>query len=126
MKSMLREVNKIDKGVQIACKNALRDELGMILSAMINAGNCSSEEIILLGAYFGANFFLETSKNSESATLQEVLHEVYMAYNEIYPHKFTLSDMQKVRVKILELLKKDRNSLRSYIQDVIISYVLIK
>src|SRR5690242_16070192 len=126
MKSMLREVNKIDKGVQIACKNILRDELGMILSAMINAGNCSREEIILMGAYFGANVILETSQNSKSVTQKEVLHEVYMAYNEIYPHKFTLADMQRIRVKILELLKKDRDSLRSYIQDVIISYVLIK
>jgi hypothetical protein len=123
---MLREANKIDKDVHLTSKKAIRDELGMILTAMINAGNCSSEEIILLGAYFGANVILETSQNSKSVTQQEVLHEVYMAYNEIYPSKFTLSDMQKIRVKILELLKKDRDSLRSYIQNVIISYVLIK
>ena len=122
---LARNIRKSKDGVT-NLKDALNFQLGIILTAMLNSKTCSSDEIILMGAYVGADFILSSDRGMESIDKQEILHQIFMTYHQFYPYLFTPTHMQKITSKLLELLTNDPHSIRSYIQDAIISNVVIE
>ena len=103
-------------------KEAISLELGMSLTAMINSKRYSDDEIILVGAYIGAHYTI-MSPEVEITDKQEVLKHIFSIYFQIYSDKFTTLQMARIRVKYLELLDADPNSIQSYIQEIVSSFV---
>lgn len=104
-------------------KDSMQLGLEAILSGMQNSERCSREELILIGAYIGAHFILSSLDEVQILDKQKILQQVYMAYFEICPEWFTPIEMKKISKKFFELLRKDIESIGSYIGEVLNKYV---
>ena len=113
----------INEALLINAMDSMRVGLKAILTGMINSERCSREEMILIGAYIGANFIRSSSREVQVMDKQKVLQQVYLAYLEICPQWFRPSQMRKISKKFFELLREDIDSIHFYIHEVVNTYV---